>query len=47
MDTQEEPQIYLTKEVLEEHLGFTLTYDQYLQLRHAVFELASIIIQTA
>ena len=44
--TLNETQIYLTQEELEAHLGFSLTLDQYLQLRHVVFELASIIIES-
>lgn len=45
--TLNETQIYLTQEELEEHFGFSITHEQYLEVRHAVFELASIIIETA
>ena len=41
-----ETQIYLTQEKLESLLGVSLTHEQYLEVRHAVFELASIIIET-
>ena len=42
-----EPQIYLKKDELESLIGFTLTDDQYLQLRHVVYEIASVIMETA
>jgi hypothetical protein len=42
-----ETQMYLTQEKLESLLGVSLTHEQYLEVRHAVFELASIIIETA
>lgn len=42
---ENEPQIYLTQEKLESLLGVSLTHEQYLEVRHAVFELASIIIE--
>jgi hypothetical protein len=36
----------LSKERIEEHLGFTLTDDQYPEVAKAIFELASLLIES-
>jgi hypothetical protein len=39
-------EILLSKERIEEHLGFALTDDQYPEVAKAIFELASLLIES-
>ena len=42
-----EIEMFLTQEKIEALLGITLTQEQYLEVRNAVFELSSIIIDAS
>ena len=47
MTENEQGEILLSKEYIENHVGVKLTYEQYIEVAKAIFELASLIIETS
>lgn len=47
MTDNEQREILLSKECIENHVGVKLTDEQYFEVAKAIFELASLIIETS